>query len=534
MPKHLNYPDVPLFELLKKTAEKHPKSPAISYLGREITYKELDALSDQFAAGLASLSVEKGDRVALFLPNVPQFVIAYYGILKAGAVLTAISPLHREREVEYQLADSEAQTIVTLDSLFPIVAAIWQKTKLEQAVITSLYEYAKTPVSQQPLPRKPNVHSFQELLKTDAHHLKIHFAPAEDLAALQYTGGTTGTAKGAMLTHRNLVSNAVTFATWIKGTEAQETFLTALPLFHIYGMTTSLNVPVSLAAKMVLMPRFEPAKALAEIAAHRVTVFCGVPTMYQALIANPDLGTYDLTSIRVCISGASPLPPNMQKKFMQITGGLLAEGYGLTEASPVTHCSPVDKTMHTVRVGSIGLPLPDTDAQIVDPETGTKILKAGETGELAVKGPQVMKGYWRRPEETSQVLCGGWLLTGDIAHMDKEGYFYVTDRKKDLIKYKGCSVFPRELEDVLYEHPAVRLCAVIGKPNPAAGEIPKAFVVLKEGATAPAQELTDFANQKVAQYKAIRELEFRGDLPLSSAGKVLRRTLRDEELAKQG
>ena len=349
---------------------------------------------------------------------------------------------------------------------------------------------------------------------------------------MQYTGGTTGTAKGAMLTHANLVSNALAFAAWIKGTPAKETFLTALPLFHIYGMTTSMNVPISLAAKMLLMPKFEPAKALEAIQKHRVTVFCGVPTMYSVLLAHPELDKYDLTSIRVCISGASPLPPQIQKHFMQITGGLLAEGYGLTEASPVTHCNPVDKTMRTVKVGSIGLPLPDTDARIVDLETGEKTLEQGETGELAVKGPQVMKGYWRRPEETAMVLRDGWLLTGDIAHMDEDGYFYITDRKKDLIKYKDYSVYPRELEDILYEHPAVKLCAVVGKPDTAAGEVPKAFLFIKEGTAVSAEEIKAFVNGKVASYKAIREVEFRKELPISSAGKVLRRLLQEEEKTK--
>ena len=331
-----------------------------------------------------------------------------------------------------------------------------------------------------------------------------------------------------MLTHSNLLSNALAFATWIQGTEAKETFLTALPLFHIYGMTTSMTVPISLAAKMVLLPKFEPAKVLQAIEKHRVSVFCGVPTMYQALLANPELGKYDLTSIRVCISGASSLPPQVQKQFMQVTGGLLAEGYGLTEASPVTHCSPVDRSMRTVKVGSIGLPLPDTEAKIVDVETGEKTLGQGERGELAVKGPQVMKGYWHKPQETALVLRDGWLLTGDIACMDADGYFYITDRKKDLIKTKDYSVYPRELEDVLYEHPAVKLCAVVGKPDALAGEVPKAFIVLKEGMAASADEIMSFVNGKVAPYKAIREVEFRKELPISSAGKVLKRLLQEK------
>ena len=526
VPRNLAYPEVPLHGILEKTAKEHPEKAAVAYAEREITYAELNSLSNRFAAALAGLGVEKGDSVAVFLPNIPQFIIAYYGILKAGAVLTTISPLHKEREVQHQLSDSEAETIVALDSLYPIVEKVWAKTNIRHVVITSLKEYAPNSASL----GRSNVASFQELLNKNKNATAPHVTidPQIDLAALQYTGGTTGTAKGAMLTHANLVSNALAFAAWIKGTE-EDTFLAALPLFHIYGMTTSMNVPISLAAKMVLFPKFDPPTALETIQRHRVTVFCGVPTMYSVLLANPNLSKFDLTSIRVCISGASPLPPQVQKRFMEVTGGFLAEGYGLTEASPVTHCNPVDRTTKTVKVGSIGLPLPDTDARIVDAETAEKPLEAGETGELAVKGPQVMRGYWRKPEETALVLRDGWLLTGDIARMDADGYFYITDRKKDLIKYKDYSVYPRELEDVLYEHPAVKLCAVVGKPSPVVGEVPKAFVVLKEGAEATEMELMEFVKEKVAPYKAVREVEFRQQLPISAAGKVLRRALQEEE-----
>jgi long-chain acyl-CoA synthetase len=529
VPRHLTYPTVALPELLRKAAKGHPKKPAITYLDTDISYAELDSLADNFAAALAALRVQKGDCVAIFLPNIPQFIIAYYGVLRAGAILTTISPLHREREIEYQLRDSGAKTVVTLDSLYPFVETVWRNTKLQNVVLTSLDEYSKIPISHPAEEERPNVHSFQELVAAKkATSPELVTNAEEDLAALQYTGGTTGNAKGAMLTHMNLVSNAIAFATWIKSSE-KETFLVALPLFHIYGMTTSLNAPVSHAAKMVLLTKFEPAKVLSAIQQHHVTVFCGVPTMYQALLANPDLPNYDLTSIRVCISGASPLAPQVQKNFMQVTGGLLAEGYGLTEASPVTHCSPADKTMRTVRGGSIGLPLPDTEARIVDVETGERALAVGETGELAVRGPQVMKGYWGRPEETALIFRDGWLLTGDLAYVDNEGYFYLTDRKKDLIKYKDYSVYPRELEDILYEHPAVQLCAVIGKPDTHVGEIVNAFVVLKKGVTASEREIADFVNNKVAPYKAIRSVEFRDRLPISAAGKVLKRSLREEE-----
>jgi long-chain acyl-CoA synthetase len=515
----LTYPDVALHEILRKTAREHSAKTAIVFNGGEISYAELDVLSDRFAASLVALDVMKGDRVAVYLPNIPQFIIAYFGALKAGAVVTAISPLHREREIEHQLCDSGAEVIVTLGSLYPIVASVRQRTSVKHAVTTSIEAYApETAPAFGTLP-------FQELLAETSDAPNVENKPAEDLAALQYTGGTTGTAKGAMLTHRNLVANAVAFATWIRGT-SNDTFLTALPLFHIYGMTTSMTVPISLGATMAMLPRFDTTEVLSAIQRHSVTVFCGVPTMYGALLANPDVAKFDLTSIRVCISGASSLSPSVQRRFMEVTGGLLAEGYGLTEASPVTHCSPVDKA--ALRVGSIGLPLPDTDAQIFDLETGTRTLKAGETGELAVRGPQVMLGYWRNPEETALVLRGGWLFTGDIAHMDSDGYFYITDRKKDLIKVKDYSVYPREVEDVLYEHPAVRLCAVVGKPDRIAGEIPKAYVVLKEGATASEEEIMRFVEDKVASYKRIREVEFRKELPTSSAGKVLRRVLKEE------
>jgi long-chain acyl-CoA synthetase len=519
VPKHIEYLNTPLQEILKKTSKGYPEKTAISYGEQEISYSHLDTLSNQFANMLIKLGVEKGHRVAIFLPNIPQFIIAYFGTLKAGSVVTPISPLHREREVEYQLLDSGAETILMLDSLYPIMAKVKEKTQVKHVIITRLDEKASSQSA-------PNALILDQLLENSPKIApKVKINPHEDLASLQYTGGTTGIAKGAMLTHLNLLSNALAFAAWIRGDKAKETFLTVLPLFHIYGMTTSMTVPISLAAKMVLLPKFEPVKVLQAIEKYRVSVFCGVPTMYQALLASPELGKYDLTSIRVCISGASSLPPQIQKQFMQVTGGLLAEGYGLTEASPVTHCSPVDKSLRTVKVGSIGLPLPDTEAKIVDVETGKITLAQGEKGELTVKGPQIMKGYWHKPLETEMVLRDGWLLTGDIACMDSDGYFFITDRKKDLIKTKDYSVYPRELEDLLYEHPSVKLCAVVGKPDALAREVPTAFVVLKEDMTASEDEIMSFVNCKMAPYKAIRRVEFRKELPLSSVGKVLKRQL---------
>jgi len=504
---------MPLQGLLEESARRFGEKTALVFEGQPVSYSELDSLSIRFANALHDLGVKKGSRVALFLPNVPQFVISFFGVLKAGAVVTAINPMHREREVEFQLCDSGAETIIALDTLQPIVAAVKRRTPLKHVIITSLGDVG-----------------FSELLKdASTENTKIKIATAEDLAALQYTGGTTGTPKAAMLTHRNLLANALQFADAIQAAP-RDVFLTALPLSHIYGLTTSMTVPLSVGAEMVLLPKFEAAKACQAIQRHKATVFCGVPTMYQLLLANPDLASYDLSSIRVCISGAASLPPQVQKQFMQVTGGLLAEGYGLTEASPVTHCSPVDGGSR-LRVGSIGLPLPDTEACIVDAENGQRTLGVGEVGELAVKGPQVMLGYWQRPEETAAALRDGWLLTGDIASMDADGYCYVVDRKKDLIKHNGYSVYPRELEDILYGHPAVKLCAVVGKADVASGEVPVAFVVLKDGAVVSMEELRAFVNSKVAPYKAIRQVEFRGELPISAAGKVLRRLLIVDELS---
>ena len=543
VPRSIEYPEASLSDLLKTKAEKYPSEIAIVYFDKPMTYRELDSASDRFATALSDLGVKKGDKVALFLANMPQFVIAYYGVLKIGAIETAISPLYKEREVEHQLSDSEAETIVVLDVLYPIVQKVMDKTKLKRVIVASLKDYMpKTLAFLGSLMKKipsykvelgPNTFLFQDLLnKYPPNPPKVEIDPKEDLAALQYTGGTTGTAKGAMLTHMNLVSNAVACAAWLRGTEGEETFLTVLPLFHIYGMTTGMNAPIYLAGKMVMLPQFNVLGTLKAIQKHKATVFCGAPTMYALLLAHPGLSRYDLKSVRFCISGSAPLPPDVQKKWMEMTGGVLVEGYGLTESSPVTHCNPLDRSMKTVKVGSIGLPWPDTDAKIMDMETGEKEMELGETGELVVKGPQVMKGYWKMSEESAAVLRDEWLYTGDIGKMDEDGYFYITDRKKDLIKYKGYSVYPREIEDVLYEHPAVKLCAVVGKPDPVAGEIPKAFVVLKDGATATEEEIKKFVNEKVAPYKAIRELEFRKELPMTLVGKVLRRVLQEEEKSK--
>jgi len=526
VPRSIPYPEVPLQRLLEESADRYPDRAAIIFRNSTITYGELNALADRFAAALKGLGVARGDRVALHLPNTPQFVISYYGALKAGAIITPVSPLFREGELKHQLNDSGAETIITLDAYYPMVEKVRGETRLTRIIVTGLKDLQP---SEEAIRGKAEVSDLLDGYPPQPPEWRGD--PREETALLQYTGGTTGTPKGAMLTHYNLVSNAVAWAKWIRGREGEEVFLTVLPLFHIYGMTTSMNAPIYLAGSMILLPRFHPAEVLEAIERHRASILCGVPTLYAMLINYPEIGRDDLSSLRFCVSGGSPLPPEVQRRFMELTGGTLVEGYGLTEASPVTHCNPLDPTMRTVRVGSIGLPLPDTDAKIVDLETGEE-LPPGGVGELVVRGPQVMKGYWGMPEETGRVLRDGWLHTGDIGRMDEDGYFYIIDRKKDLIKYKGYSVYPRELEDIIYEHPAVKLCAVVGKPDPIAGEIPKAFIVLKDGASATEEEIIRFVEGRVAPYKKVREVEFRRELPLSSVGKVLRRVLREEELQK--
>ena len=549
VPKTITYPNIPLHELLEMAAKKHPNHPAIHFLGKTITYQELNTQVNQLATALTKLDVKKGDRVAIYLPNTPQFIITYYAASKIGAINTAISPLYKEQETQHQINDSGTETIIFLDTLYPIIKTIKDKTKLQNLISASIGEYLPTAkriiggllgkVPKYKIPQDAGVHQFKSLIeKEQPDPPNIQINPKEDLIALQYTGGTTGTPKGAMLTHHNLVSNAVAGAYWFYGKDApnrtaQEVFLTAIPLFHIYGMTTAMNAPIYIAGTMVVLPLPHPLEILKAIQQHKVTVYCGVPTMYTMLINHPDLQKYNLKSIKFCMSGSAPLPPEVQRKFMDLTGGVLVEGYGLTECSPVTHSNPLDKTLKMVKIGSIGIPWPDTDAKIMDTETGQKELPQGQEGELTINGPQVMKGYWNAPKEAADVLRNGWLYAGDIAKMDQDGYFYITDRKKDLIKYKGHSVYPRELEDLLYEHPAVKLCAVIGKPDKTAGEIPKAFIVLKEGTTATEDEIKKYIKDRVAPYKTIREVEFRTQLPTTPVGKVLRRKLRAEEEQKQ-
>ncbi len=543
IPTSINYEERTLQSYLKEASDKHPNKIALHFLGKELTYQQLYSSALKFANQLTTLGVKKGDRVAIMLANTPQSVISYYGALMAGAIVVQTNPLYVERELEHQMVDSGAKVIICLDLLYQRVKKVWPKTSLEHVIVTGIKDYLPFPKNLiYPFIQKKNtgitidvdygrnVHSFVNLLKTgEEKEISLSFDVKEDLALLQYTGGTTGVAKGVMLTHYNLVANTTQAIRWMyKMTPGEEVVLCALPFFHVYGMTVGMNYSIMHASKMVIIPKFDTKQILKGIQSQKVTVFPGAPTMYIGLINDPNINKYDLSSIEVCISGSAPLPVEVQQKFEQLTGGKLSEGFGLTEAAPVTHFNQVWGKRPT---GSIGLPWPDTDAQILDAETG-EFAKPGQIGELLVKGPQVMKGYWNRPEETQATLQDGWLYTGDMGYMDDEGYFYIVDRKKDMIIAGGFNIYPREVEEVLYEHESIQEAVIIGVPDPYRGETVKAFIVLKENHQLTEKELNEFCRKHLSAYKVPRLYELRDELPKTMVGKVLRRALLEEEEEK--
>ncbi|HEY8450238.1 MAG TPA: long-chain fatty acid--CoA ligase [Bacillota bacterium] len=539
VPPTLAYPDQPLDRFLSEAAARFPEQPALIFYGRRFSYRQVDAAANRFAALLANFGIRPGERVALLLPNCPQSVIAYYGALRAGAVIVQLSPMAAPREIILQLEDSGARTLVTIDLLLARALPAFEHGACQRLLVGRLADAlpahlrllfplkARREGQDLRIPERSGVFRWSDRADAPANPPQVTVRP-DDLALIQYTGGTTGAPKGAMLTHRNLVANALQTAAWFPGVQpGRERILCVVPFFHVYGMTVCMNFGIHLAATLILLPRFDVPAVLAAIARHRPTLFPGVPTMYVALLNHPQMQRYDLRSITACISGAAPLPREVQERFEAITGGRLVEGYGLTEASPVTHANPL---FGEGKPGSIGLPLPDTDCRIVDLEDGRE-LPAGQVGELLVRGPQVMKGYWNRPAETEQVLRDGWLRTGDVARMDEDGYFYIVDRIKDMIISGGLNVYPREVEEVLYRHPAVREAAVIGVPDAYLGEAVQAYVVLTEGASVDAEELRRYCREHLAAYKVPKTIEFRDELPKSLIGKVLRRALREETRA---
>jgi len=541
IPTSLEYEAIPLQEYLTRASSKTPSKVAIHFMGKDITYKELYESSLKFANYLVSIGIEKGDRVAIMLPNCPQGVIGYFGVLYAGGIVVQTNPLYTEREIEYQMKDSGAKVILSLDILYPRIAKVMKGTHLEHVIITAIKDYLPFPknliypfIQKKQYGFKVTVehsgsnHLFTEIIRVSTtESIVLNFNIEEDIALLQYTGGTTGYPKGVMLTHKNLIANVQMCSVWMSEcTPGEEVIMGVLPFFHVYGMTTVLLLSVMRGDKMVLLPKFDVETTLKTIQKQKTTLFPGAPTLYIGLLNHPDIAKYNLSSIKACMSGSAPLPIEVQEKFEKITGGKLVEGYGLTETSPVTHCNFI---WHNERVkGSVGVPWPNTDAAILQVDS-TEPLPIGEIGEIAVKGPQVMKGYWNRPEDTEMAMRDGWFLTGDLGYMDDKGYFYVVDRKKDIIIAGGFNIYPREIEEVLYEHEAVQECVALGVPDPYRGETVKAFIVLKEGMKATEEEFNTYCRENLAAFKVPRIYEFRDELPKTAVGKILRRTLQDED-----
>ena len=543
----LDFPEIALHQWLGDAAEEYPKHVAIIFQGRRITYQELNELADAIAAALAANGFNKGDRAVIYMANTPQFVATYYGILKAGGIVIATNPLYSERELTHQLADCGAETVFVMSLYYPLLksAQASGRTKVKRIIVTNIKEYlpahlkflftiAKESKGGHRVSLEPGDIWFQDFVSAgkQAQKVKIDVGP-DDIALLQYTGGTTGLSKGAIALHRNLVSNTVAIYRWLTDCEVRnEVFLVAIPLFHSYGMIIGMNFPIMIASTMIVIPDPRNQKdVLGSINKFKPTIFPGVPAQYVAINNNPDVaaGKYDIKSIRVCISGSAPLLQESKEKFEELTGAKLIEGYGLTEAHIVTHANPVYKEN---KPGSIGLPLPGYQARIVDPEDGKDDMPVGDIGELIIKGPSVMQGYWQMPTETANALRDGWLYTGDIARMDEDGYFFIEDRKKDMIIAGGYNIYPREVEEVLSTHPAIQEVAVAGIADPKRGETVKAWIVKHEGDPTTEEEIIEWSKKELAKYKYPRIIEFRKELPRTTVGKVLKRELVEEHMER--
>lgn len=546
---NLDYPETVLPEILTHTAAEYGYRAAMLFKGARLSYREYNRAVNRFAAGLQKLGVEPGDRVALHLPNCPQYAIAYYAVLRIGGIVVPCNPLYQSRELAHQLNDSGAQVLVTLSSLYPLVKGVRGQTHLRHVIVAQIKTYFPAGLRllftllleekrghRVSLAGDANTYWFTRVLEAGAAGPEPVRVNSDDLAVLMYTGGTTGISKGAMLTHRNILVNAVQCRAWLGAPLAQDILMTQVPLFHCYGMTTCLNLCVVTANTMLLVPDPRDLDDVVHtIFRYKPTLYPGVPAIYNAINNYPDIAKYRLKSIRACISGAAGLPLEVQKRFTELTGASLVEGYGLSEASPVTHANPV---FGENRIGTIGLPWPDTEVKVVDVDTGEREVDIGEAGELCIRGPQVMRGYWNMPAETAQTLrpdsvnptAGPWLYTGDVAVMDPDGYFQIVDRKKDMILGAGgFNIYPREIEDVLYRHPKVLEAAAVGVQEPEdLGERVKVFVQLKPGQAAVADDIIAFCRENLAAYKVPKYVEFRDQLPKTTVGKILRRELADQ------
>ncbi len=541
VPAEIEFEKTPLADALTRSAGQFPNRPALIFQGTSVTYQQLDDMVSRFASALVSLGVKPGDKVAVLLPNLVQTVVAIYGAMRAGAVVALNNPLYTDRELEHQYNDSGSVLLVSLDVLVPRMINLRQKTGIRKIVSCHIRDFLPFPLKQLfpfvkkgmhlKTPAAPDVYEFMDLVKKYPP-LKDHHKPGwEDTAVLLYTGGTTGVSKGVELTHGNLSSNVQQCRVWFQDFDSgKETVVGCLPFFHSFGMTSAMNTAIFYGYSDILIPKPEPKPILEAIHKYKATFMPAVPTLYNGLINFPDLKKYDLTSLKGCFSGGAPMPMETMRTFEKLTGSQICEGYGLTETSPVTHINPYGAK---TKLGTIGLPIPNTEAKIVDVDDYNKeITEPGQPGEICLKGPQIMKGYINRPDETALTLRDGWLLTGDIAIFDEEGYFSIVDRKKDMIISGGFNIYPRDVDEVLFSHPKILEACVIGVPDAYSGERIKAYVVLKEGETTTPEEIIEYCKENLVKYKVPKYVEFVKDLPKSAVGKILRKELRKMDQEK--
>ncbi|WP_027362224.1 long-chain-fatty-acid--CoA ligase [Halodesulfovibrio aestuarii] len=544
VPAKIAYKNISIPNILDEAAKNTPKRNAVVFKNYKLTYKQLHTLAERFAANLREQGVKPGDRVSIMMPNLPQTMIAFWGTLKAGGIVVMTNPLYMEKELVHQINDCGAKHMITLDLVWPKLAKLRKKLPIEKYFVSRISDALSFPLNtvftlknkwqktqiDVPYDNK-SVFPWKTLFASKEQLSVPTKDPKNSIALLQYTGGTTGISKGVMLSHANLTANVEQCRAMLAGiSEEHHTFLGLLPYFHVFGLTVSMLFPCTMGATVIPFPRYVPKDVLDGIQKYKPTIFPGAPSVYISLMQQKGLSKYDLSCIKYCISGSSPMPVEQMHQFKKITGAQLLEGFGLTEASPVTHLNPL---LGVAKNGSIGLPFPDTDARIVDMEVGSIPLPTGKIGELILRGPQVMMGYWNRPDETASTLRNGWLYTGDIATMDEEGYFYIVDRKKDMIIVAGYNVYPREIDEVLYEHPKVQEAVTVGVPHKTRGEIIKVYIVPKVGEELTKSEILSHCREKLANYKVPKQVEFRDELPKTIVGKVLRRALRVEEEKKQ-
>jgi len=542
VPPGVDYEKITLPEALERTVRRFPDTVALIMMGRKITYRELDDLVNCFAGALADLGIQKGDKVSILLPNMPQVVIASYAVFRLGGVVVMNNPLYTESELEHQLNDSDSKMAIGLDLLVPRMLKLKDKTGIETIIACHIRDYLPFPKKQLfPFVKKkmhrntdPNegVHDFMDLVQKHPPTPPKADVAFDDLAALLYTGGTTGVSKGVMLTHRNCSICVQQLRAWIfDAEEGKDSMLGTFPIFHTAGFTTGMNTAIYRGLTLILIPRPEPGTVLEMTRKFRPDWFPCVPTIFVGVLNHPDFPKTDFSFVKGCLSGAAPLAIETVRQWEEAVGAGIVECYGLTETTVLSHANP---WRGKTKVGSVGVPVPDTDCRIVDIDTGATDLPTGESGEILIKGPQVTHGYYKSPEETENDIRDGWLYTGDIGYMDDEGYLFIVDRKKDMIIAGGYNIYPRDIDEVLFEHPKIQEACAVGIPDRYRGETVKVFISPKAGETLTEDEVIVFCKEKLAAYKVPRMVEFMDELPKSTVGKVLRRELREMEIQRAG